>query len=84
MKIKELMELLKGFDPDTIVVMSKDAEGNGYSPLTEISSGDNYVAENSWSGYVGPPELTDELRDEGYSEEDIVDGVPCIVLWPTN
>lgn len=83
MKIKDLIELLKGFDPDTIVVMSQDEEGNGYSPLANISTG-NYSANNSWSGEVGLPELTDKLRDEGYGEEDIVNGVPCIVLWPTN
>lgn len=87
MKVKDLIKLLQGYDGESIVIMSQDEEGNGYSPLANISTCNDvtvYVANNSWSGEVGLAELTDELRDVGYGEDDVLDGVPCIVLWPTN
>lgn len=84
MNVKELKELLEKFNDDDIVIVSKDGEGNGYSPLAtaeEVS----YEAECTWSGLVGIRELTDEHIDVGYTEEDLLEnGVDAIVLWPTN
>lgn len=49
MKVKELIAKLQEQDPNYEVVLSKDAEGNGFSPLADLSA-ENYVAENTWSG----------------------------------
>lgn len=65
----KLLEILKNFDDDVIVIIQKDAEGNGYSPLYNVAEL-NYTAENSWSGEC------DDIPSN-YSE-------PCIVLVPTN
>jgi hypothetical protein len=69
MTVKELLEKLKHADPDALVVLQKDAEGNGYSPL-EGADEAHYKAETSWAGevYVTP---------EGET-------VPCVILYPVN
>lgn len=84
MKVKELIEILQQEDPERLVILSKDAEGNNYSPLADCSTS-AYEAECTWSGYIGLEELTPELIKEGYTEEDVLeDGKPCLVLWPVN
>lgn len=58
-------------DPDSVVVMASDAEGNKFSPLSDITE-ELYFANNSWSGDIA-------------NEEDETHGAdPVIVLWPTN
>lgn len=55
MTVKELMKLLKEMPKEKHlfeVVVAKDAEGNGFSPLTEMTFED-YVPENSYSGELG-------------------------------
>lgn len=83
MKVKELLQLLANEDPERIVVMAKDAEGNGYSPLHGLWSG-AYRAETTWHGEVGFEKITPELRQQNYSEMDVCDGVPAIILTPVN
>lgn len=85
MNVGELIEHLKGYDLATLIVMSKDGEGNSFSPLANPGDG-AYTADTTWSGEVQLLKLTDELRAEGYAEEDVggPESVPCVVLWPTN
>lgn len=84
MKVKELKELLNQFDDENIVIMSKNSEGNNFSPLSDIDEC-NYRAETTWYGEIGLRELTDEDIADGYSEEDVLeDGENAIVLWPVN
>ena len=85
MKVKELIELLKQEDPEKEVIMSKDGEGNNFSPFADFGNVDTYLADSTWSGEVGFSELTEELKKDGYEEEDILpDGVPALVLYPVN
>ena len=73
MTVKELKEKIATMPDDSIVVMSCDAEGNGYSPLAEARTG-KYDAETKWHGsYCAGDE------DDGTTA-----GVPCVALWPTN
>ena len=57
MTVQELIDILSQEDPDTLVILSKefifskDIEGNGFSPLEEITC-QFYMAENPWSGYI--------------------------------
>lgn len=84
MTVKELIKELKTMDPDRIVVMSSDGEGNSYSPLYCLYSAD-YKAESKWSGIVGFSTLSEDDIKQGYTEEDVlVGGKPCVVLCPTN
>ncbi len=83
MTVAQLIEQLKTCDPDAIVVMAKDGEGNDYTPLAGFWSG-VYRAETTWYGEVGYSELTPELEEEGYDEEDLIeDGRKAIILSPT-
>jgi len=76
MKAGELRKLLQSMDDETLVVLSRDAEGNGYSPLGGIYLG-AYA-----DGKFGIHTLTDIDREHGYSEDDIVHGPAAICFWP--
>ena len=54
MKVKELIKELEKYNPEAAVILQKDSEGNGYSPLSDLGSG-VYVAETTWYGefYAG-------------------------------
>lgn len=85
MKVKQLIELLQDCNPEDLVVMSGDTEGNWHSPVSDVFAQLRYAADNSYSGGTGLRELTPELIEQGYSEEDVLEeGQDCIVLWPTN
>ncbi len=70
----DLLKAIVDVPDDTLIVMSRDSEGNDYSPLAQIDEA-LYRAENTYSG---------ELYDEDQGEEEKKKCVPCIVLWPTN
>lgn len=74
MTARELAEQLLEH-PDRLVVMAKDAEGNGYSPLEDTWL-TRYAPETTWSGETEHP---DEPWDDDYPG-----AVPAIVLWPVN
>ncbi len=85
MKVKELIELLKKEDQEREVIMSKDGEGNNFSPFADISR-QTYEADSTWSGEISIDELTPEiLAEEDYSEEDYpIYDEKVIVLCPIN
>jgi len=85
MKVKELIKLLKKEDQEKLVIMSSDGEGNSFSPLSDFGNTDCYLADSTWSGEVGFSKLTKKQKAEGYGDEDIlVEGVPALVIYPTN
>lgn len=53
------------------VVQSKDAEGNGFSPLDELCVS-KYLADSTWSGEVIHP------------DDDYEGSVDVVCLWPVN
>lgn len=71
MTVAELIAALQRMEQDRVVIMQKDSEGNGYSPLADVDPC-AYQAETTWSG---------ELWPEGHAENDCV---PCVVLSPVN
>ncbi|MFJ4785095.1 hypothetical protein [Streptomyces sp. NPDC088794] len=69
---------------DTLVVLAKDAEGNGHSPLVEAEHA-MYLADTTWSGerYMTEEQRLAETEPDEYSEAP--DGsVHAVFLWPTN
>lgn len=87
MTVQDLKKELDKLDDNMLVVISKDSEGNSYSPLSEVSGNSLYTPENNWLGEVSIKELTPELIKQGYTEEDCYktdESKECIVLWPTN
>jgi hypothetical protein len=83
MNVKKLKKLLNNFNDEDIIILQKDSEGNGYSPLCDIYEG-SYEEDTPWSGEVGLRELTDELKEKGYAEEDVASGVNAVILCPMN
>jgi hypothetical protein len=77
MTVQELIDELMNLDPDAKVILQKDAEGNGYSPLVGAEEC-LYMPETSYSGEVIPPA---DLQTGYYDERDLESAV---VLWPTN
>lgn len=72
MNIIELIVELEKLPPTLTVVMSKDGEGNGFSPLGEVEGESVYYKpDNTWSG-----EITNDNRTHN--------SLACVVLWPTN
>ena len=84
MTVTELIEELTKLNGDRQVILQKDGEGNGYSPLAGIWSG-KYEADCTWSGEAKLEELTEQDRLNGYSEEDLsINGAPAVILFPVN
>lgn len=70
--VHDLIAYLQTLNQDALVVMSKDSEGNGYSPLRTVDE-DRYINDTSYSGYVlhGDTDTANESR-------------ACVALWPVN
>ena len=86
MKVSELIKALEKYNPNDIVILASDAEGNGFSPLDDMSE-DMYWPETAWNGSTHIRELTPELQERGFTEEDLApkdQSLPCITLWPVN
>lgn len=87
MTVRELIELLSKCNPDDIVILSKDAEGNGFSPLSNIQE-EMYTPDTTYSGEISLRALTPELAERGFTEDEVgnpEDGaVNCVTLYPTN
>jgi hypothetical protein len=81
MKLKQFLKNMQeaidngSFTGNEEMVMSKDGEGNEWSPLSDYGAM-MYIKENSYSGEV-------RAIDE-YEEEGLTGGIPAVVLWPVN
>lgn len=75
--VKELREFLddEEFKDDYLVILSKDAEGNSFSPV-----------QNSDVGFLSVGKYVPHCTYEGevHAGEDLHGEPNCIVLWPTN
>lgn len=74
MKVKQLKEVLNGFDPELEVLVSRDEEGNGFNSLESVETGKAYKDGWTW----------DMAYDEDDEEDDPDDDdvIPVVVLWP--
>jgi hypothetical protein len=73
-------------DPDRIVILQKDAEGNEYRVASGVWSG-LYIPHNNWCGEAALEikELTPELIARGFTEDDINrDGQRALFIRPIN
>lgn len=85
MKIKDLIEQLKDLDPEMEIVLQKDAEGNGYSPLAGADENCVYIAETTWYGEVYDTTWTSDDADMDEEEwAEILARPRCVVLFPVN
>jgi hypothetical protein len=85
MKVKELIEALSAAHPEAEVILQKDAEGNGYSPLHCADTEAVYVPESTWSGEVYSLSWSAEDAGMDGDEWQEVSSKPrCVVLAPVN
>ena len=84
MKVGELVKQLLKLDQERLVVLSSDEEGNNFSPLDDSISEGAYQADSTYSGQFGLEKLTKRDKEDGFEEEDVVDGVKAICLYPIN
>lgn len=78
MTVKRLIDLLSKLPPESLVVLARDSDGNGYQPLVAVA-GDMVYRDFD----VGFAELTDKLKRQGYGEGDLIKGGKrAVVLWP--
>jgi hypothetical protein len=85
MLVKDLLEALKELPPDAEVILQKDGEGNGYSPLEAVDADAVYVPETTWMGSVYS---ADWSADDACMDEDewaeLMQKPRCVVLAPVN
>lgn len=70
MKVKELIEKLQQCNPDDIVILSKDEEGNEFYVLDKMEKM-VYIPDRREVHYG---ELTQDMEKQGYTK--------AVVLWP--
>ena len=85
MKVSELIINLKNLNQDSEVILQKDAEGNGYSPLSVIDGDAVYIPDSTWSGDVY--DMTWSAGDACMDDDEWrgVQAMPrCVILAPVN
>ena len=76
MKAKDLIKILEKH-PDREIILSKDAEGNGFKECNDFFIG-AYK-----DGEIGLEGLTVAHKRQGYTDEDVMQGgIAAIVLYP--
>lgn len=85
MNVEELRKFLESYPDDVEIILQKDSEGNGYSPLDGADEA-MYVAETAWSGEAYMTDAQIDTHLSGYTDEDRApeDAVRVIVLWPVD
>lgn len=96
MTVRDLFNAIAKLPFDTLVVVSRDAEGNGFNPVFGIDSG-SFVQHRPGPYYRGGGDVVvteadrKELELAGYDKEFIDgmiykgdDAVPCVIIWPAD
>jgi hypothetical protein len=86
MNVKELKEIIANLPDDMEIIVQKDSEGNGYSPLYCADPDAIYIPDSTYSGEVYSLEFTAE---DNCMEEDewstMKDEHPrALILAPVN
>ena len=85
MNIKELKEAIANLPDEMEVVLQKDSEGNGYSPLSDVDPNALYIPDSTWSGNVFPMDWTAEnayMTDKEW--EEMKSKPRTLILAPVN
>jgi hypothetical protein len=84
-KVKELLAALAECPPEAEVIIQKDSEGNGYSPLYACDPNGIYISDSTWSGDVYDADWTAADADMDEDEwAEMLKKHRCVVLAPTN
>ncbi len=81
MKVKDLIKALSKQDPNRVVILSSDPEGNSYDALHSLSTC-AYTKEDG-EIQIGLEELSPQDLKLGYTEDDVLyRGKPALILSP--
>jgi len=85
MKVSELKQAIADLPDDMEVILQKDAEGNGYSPLSGADADAVYRPDSTWSGEVYD---TNWSAGDAAMDDDVWESLKkqprCLVLHPVN
>lgn len=82
--VKQLIDALAGLPPTMPVIIQRDSEGNGFSPLSEVTRDCVYTAETAWRGEVFDCAWTPADACMTEAEHAAMLTKPrCVVLAPT-
>ena len=85
MTVKELIEALASADPEAQVILQKDGEGNGYSPLEGFTGTCIYRPDSSYSGSIVDTLWTSDEAAMHPEEWEVMCKKPkCFLLYPVN
>jgi len=83
MKVKELIDDLNKLNPELEIILAKDAEGEFFSPLSNIDANCIYVADSLWTGKVYSKVWTNaEAGLEQEIWEKLKSQPSCVLLEP--
>lgn len=85
MKVKDLKKAIDNLPDDMEVILQKDSEGNGYSPLDGADPNAIYIEETPWYGDVYDIEWTAD--EAGFDEDEwneIKAKPKALILYPIN
>lgn len=87
MKVKDLLEQLNYYNdinPNMEIIISRDSEGNGYSPLCQVDDA-YYVPNSKYSGEVYYEyNLQEEPEEYGDYADEIRSNPLALILYPNN
>jgi hypothetical protein len=85
MNVRELKEVIANLPDDMEVVLQKDSEGNGYSPLEGADSNAVYIPDSTWSGDVYDMNWTANDACMTNEEWEEIKTLPrTLILYPVN
>lgn len=85
MNVGELKKYIKDLPDEMEVIIQKDGEGNGFSPLSGLDSNAVYIPDSTWDGYVYSMSWTSDDACVGEEEwEGIKSNPRSLILVPTN
>lgn len=86
MTVAQLIKCLQSENPKAQVVLQKDSEGNGYSPLSGADAA-YYVLGSAWSGTVYAKKWSASdccMEDDEHAKMVKDKSAQCVVLYPIN
>ena len=81
MTVAELIAQLQAMPQDSIVILQRDPEGNGYSPL-HVADADAVYCERDAEVYSTKWTAADACMEEAHWESFKASTPPCVVLAP--
>jgi hypothetical protein len=85
MNVQQLREKLANLPDDMEVILQKDSEGNGYSPLADADTDAVYIPDSTYSGEVYSTNWTSDDADMNENDWKKILAKPrALVLFPVN